>query len=116
MSAPRRRCPRAPRPYACRTLLPQQGQKRRRHGIPRRGIDLTQPNRLFVQPWVYQYAILDEFAINAYWAGAYRESLDASPKLLASDKLPASMAKRIAANARSSSTSCRRRSRPTSAR
>ena len=66
----------------------------------RRGIDLTQPNGLFVQPWVYDYGILDEFAINAYWAGAYRDSLDACLKLLASDKLPASMAKRIAANAR----------------
>ena len=66
----------------------------------RRGIDLTQPNGLFVQPWVYDYGILDEFAINAYWAGAYRESLDASLKLLASDKLPPSMVQRIAANAR----------------
>ena len=66
----------------------------------RRGIDLMQPNGLFVQPWVYDYGILDEFAVNAYWAGAYRESLDASLKLLASDKLPPSMVKRIAANAR----------------
>src|SRR5262249_24944691 len=41
-----------------------------------------------------------EFAINAFWAGAYRESLDASLKILASDKLPSSMVKRIAANAR----------------
>ena len=44
----------------------------------RRGIDLMQPNGLFVQPWVYDYGILDEFAVNAYWAGAYRESLDAT--------------------------------------
>jgi hypothetical protein len=66
----------------------------------RRGLDLAQPNGLFVQPWVYDYGIFDEFAVNAYWAGAYRESLDASLKLLASDKLPPSMIKRIAANAR----------------
>ena len=68
--------------------------------IARRGIELKLPNGLFVQPWVYDYGILDEFGINAYWAGAYRESLDAALKLLASDKLPASMVKRIAANAR----------------
>jgi GR25 family glycosyltransferase involved in LPS biosynthesis len=68
--------------------------------IARRGIDLKQPNGLFVQPWVYDYGLLDEFGINAYWAGAYRESLDACLKLLATDKLPASMVQRVAANAR----------------
>jgi GR25 family glycosyltransferase involved in LPS biosynthesis/glycosyltransferase involved in cell wall biosynthesis len=68
--------------------------------IARRGIELKQPNGLFIQPWVYDYGILDEFCINAYWAGAYRESLDTALKLLASDKLPASMVQRIAANAR----------------
>jgi glycosyltransferase involved in cell wall biosynthesis len=68
--------------------------------IARRGIELKQPTGLFVQPWVYDYGILDEFAVNGYWAGAYRESLDATLRLLASDKLPASMVQRIAANAR----------------
>jgi exopolysaccharide biosynthesis predicted pyruvyltransferase EpsI/glycosyltransferase involved in cell wall biosynthesis/GR25 family glycosyltransferase involved in LPS biosynthesis len=67
----------------------------------RRGIELKPPpDGLFVQSWVYDYGILDEFAINAYWAGAYGESLDASLKLLASEKLPSQMVSRIAANAR----------------
>ncbi|MER9136034.1 glycosyltransferase [Mesorhizobium sp. M0830] len=66
----------------------------------RRGLDLAQPAGLFVRPWVYDYGLLDEFAVNAYWTGAYRESLDACLKLLATDKLPADMAKRVAANAR----------------
>lgn len=66
----------------------------------RRGLELKRPPGLFVQPWVYDYGILDEFAINAYWAGAYRESMDASLKLLADGKLPASMMQRVAANAR----------------
>lgn len=66
----------------------------------RRGINLIQPNGLFVQSWIYDYGILDEFAINAYWAGAFSELLDASLKLLASDKLPSSMIKRVAANAK----------------
>jgi glycosyltransferase involved in cell wall biosynthesis len=69
--------------------------------IARRGIDLALPDHgLFIQPWVYRYGILDEFAINAYWAGAYREPLDTSLKLLADDRLPAEMVKRVAANAR----------------
>ena len=67
----------------------------------RRGIGIEQPAGLFVQPWVYDYGILDEFAVNAYWEGAYRELLDASLKLLAGDKHPPpSMVPRIAANAR----------------
>jgi glycosyltransferase involved in cell wall biosynthesis/SAM-dependent methyltransferase len=67
----------------------------------RRGIDLQQPaGALFAQPWIYDYGLLDEFAVNAYWAGAYRESLDASLRLLASDKLPQSMHARVVANAR----------------
>jgi glycosyltransferase involved in cell wall biosynthesis len=65
-----------------------------------RGSELKQPSGLFVQPWIYEYGILDELSINAYWAGAYRESLDATLKLLASDKLPASMVQRVAGNAR----------------
>jgi glycosyltransferase involved in cell wall biosynthesis len=66
----------------------------------RRGINLKEPNGLFVQPWIYEYGILDEFAVNAYWAGAYRESLDACLRLLASNKLPSSMIQRIVTNAR----------------
>src|SRR5262249_53225580 len=67
----------------------------------RRGIDLPQPaGALFAQPWVYDYGLLDEFAVNGYWAGAYRESLDACLRLLAGDKLPRSMRARVIANAR----------------
>jgi GR25 family glycosyltransferase involved in LPS biosynthesis/glycosyltransferase involved in cell wall biosynthesis len=67
----------------------------------RRGLGLAPPvGGLFVQSWVYDYGILDEFAINAYWAGAYRESLDASLQLLAGGRLPADMVKRVAENAR----------------
>ena len=66
----------------------------------RRGLGFDKPAGLFVQPWVYEYGLLDEFSINAYWAGAYRESLDACLKLLTSDKLPSEMVQRVAANAR----------------
>ena len=82
--------------HYCRT----KGKNAEGQEFARRGLELKQPDGLFVQPWVYDYGILDEFAVNAYWAGAYRESLDASLKLLASDKLPPSMVQRIAANAR----------------
>ena len=55
------------------------GRNREGYEIAKRGLGLTVPaNGLFVEPWIYNYGLLDEFALNAYWAGHYRESLDAS--------------------------------------
>ena len=54
---------------------------------------------LFVEPWVYDYGLLDEFSIVAYWAGHYRESFDACLKLLRSGKIPAEYQSRIRENA-----------------
>lgn len=65
-----------------------------------RGLGIDRPAGLFVQPWIYDYGLLDEFSVNAYWTGAYRESLDACLTLLGSDKLPRDMVKRVLANAR----------------
>lgn len=86
--------------HAASLYCRNQGRNAEGMEFARRGLDLTQPAGLFVQPWVYDYGLLDEFAVNAYWAGAYRESLDACLKLLATEKLPAEMAKRVVANAR----------------
>ena len=86
--------------HAAARFCRDKGKNAEGMAFARRGLDLQQPDGLFIQPWVYEYGVLDEFTINAYWAGAYRESLDAALKLLASDKLPANMVKRIAANAR----------------
>ena len=57
------------------------------------------PGGLFVEPWIYEYGLLDELAVNAYWAGAYTESLEACLKLLGDGKLPESERKRVIANA-----------------
>ncbi|TPJ75281.1 glycosyltransferase [Mesorhizobium sp. B2-5-13] len=86
--------------HAASLYCRNQGRNAEGMEFARRGLDLTQPAGLFVQPWVYDHGLLDEFAVNAYWTGAYRESLDACLKLLASDKLPADMLKRVVANAR----------------
>ena len=66
----------------------------------KRGLGLKQPNGLFIQPWVYDYGLKDEFSICAYYAGHYKESLEACLDLLCSDKTPQDMMKRVAANAR----------------
>jgi len=71
------------------------------YDIARAGLALTAPTGgLFVQPWVYDTGLLDEFAINAYWTGHYAESLDACLKVLESGKLDPSQVRRVAANAR----------------
>ncbi|WP_292636286.1 glycosyltransferase, partial [Mesorhizobium sp.] len=63
--------------HAASLYCRNQGRNTEGTEFARRGLDLAQPAGLFIQPWVYDYGLLDEFAVNAYWAGAYRESLDA---------------------------------------
>jgi len=53
---------------------------------------------LFVGQTIYDWAILDEFAISAYWTENYRESRLASIQLLNDNKFPADQKERIEAN------------------
>ncbi len=77
------------------------------HGLNRRGFALGnqhdlrsfKPEGLFVEMWIYDYGLLDEYAINAYWAEGYTECVDACLKLLAGGKLPASERPRVIENA-----------------
>jgi len=72
----------------------QQGYVLARHGLtlepPREG--------LFIEPAAAEHALLDEFAVLAYWAGQYEESLDACQRLLINPRLPPSERPRIEAN------------------
>lgn len=86
--------------HAASLYCRNQGRNAEGQEYARRGLDMAEPIGLFISPWVYAYGLLDEFSVNAYWAGAYRESLDACLKLLTSDKLPTDMVQRVAANAR----------------
>jgi hypothetical protein len=71
------------------------------YNIAKRGLGVpAAPDALFLEPWIYEVGLLDEFAINAYWAGHYRESLDASLKILETADLSRAEMQRIAANAR----------------
>ena len=57
-------------------------------------------NALFVEPWIYETGLLDEFAVNAYWSGKYRDCLDASLKILETGKLSGADMQRVMSNAR----------------
>jgi glycosyltransferase involved in cell wall biosynthesis len=67
----------------------------------RRGLNIPLPTGgLFVEPWIYEYGLLDELAVNAYWSGRYRECLDACDRLLREGKNPDGMRYRIEQNGR----------------
>jgi len=70
--------------------------------LAKRGLSIPMPSSyaLFVEPWVYDSGLLDEFSLNAYWAGHNREALDANLRLLASGNLSTSDVRRVATNAR----------------
>jgi glycosyltransferase involved in cell wall biosynthesis len=53
---------------------------------------------LFVAQPVYDWMILDEYAISAYWTERYKESRMACQKLLAENKFPEDQKQRIEAN------------------
>lgn len=55
---------------------------------------------LFAEPWIYETGLLDEFAVNAYWAGHYHDCLDACLHIIDTEKLRGDDLRRITANAR----------------
>lgn len=55
---------------------------------------------LFVEAWIHAYGLLDELAVNAYWAGRYRECLTACDRLLREGHLPVEMRGRVETNRR----------------
>src|SRR5262249_18724338 len=66
----------------------------------RRGLAIEKPAEgVFMEDWIYDYGLLDEFAVNAYWAGAYQDSLDACERILRERKCPEGERPRIEANA-----------------
>jgi len=68
--------------------------------IAKRGLDLPIPtDGLFIETWIYQTGLLDEFAVNSYWCGQNRDCLDACLKLLATGRLTEADTRRVAENA-----------------
>ena len=68
--------------------------------LARQGLAIGRPSEGYIQSWIYDCSLLEELALNGYWSGHYRESLDACVKLLASEACPPDQRERIAANAR----------------
>jgi tetratricopeptide (TPR) repeat protein len=63
------------------------------------GLSLTpSANALFLDSTTYDYGLLDELQISAYWTGRYRESLEIGERLLREAKFPESQRRRIEVN------------------
>lgn len=72
----------------------------------KQGLKIRYPEgALFVGQGIYEWALLDEFAIAAYWTGHYRESRMASIQLLKDGKFPPDQKERIEANLKFASDS-----------
>ena len=66
----------------------------------KQALQIPQPaGGLFIETWVYDYGLLDEIAVNAYWTGRYRECLDACQCMLSGGKMPEDMRERVEKNA-----------------
>ena len=71
----------------------------RGYRFAKRGLGIPYPNEaLFVQDWIYEYGLLDELAVNAYWTGRYKECVEACDRLLTEGKLLAEMRDRVQKN------------------
>jgi glycosyltransferase involved in cell wall biosynthesis len=55
---------------------------------------------LFVDEWVYDYGVLDEYAVNAYWTERYADCVAACERLLRNPKIPVETRQRVEQNAR----------------
>lgn len=81
----------------CRTA----GKFHQGYLLAKDGLGIEQPREgLFIQPWIYEYGLLDELAVNAYWSERYEDCLDACQRLLRDGRAPEQMRERIEMNAR----------------
>ncbi len=55
---------------------------------------------LFMETWIYEYGLLDELSVSAYWSGHYKEAAEACERLLAENKIPADIRPRVLENLR----------------
>jgi glycosyltransferase involved in cell wall biosynthesis len=75
--------------YELASRLRVAGRYRAAYAFARAGLGMPVPeDLLFVHPWVYEWGLLFEYSITAYWIGDARASLEACDELLAMRDLP----------------------------
>ena len=75
-------CPtRAEALHGAARLCRNKGMYQRGYEFAAKGLAIAYPSgALGVEDWIYEYGLLDEFAINAYWTGRYGECVNASDR------------------------------------
>ena len=87
--------------YRASRLCREKGHFEEGYQIAKRGLAIQFPSSaLFVESWIYKIGMLDEFSVNAYWTGRYRDCLDANLTILASPQLSEADMRRALENAR----------------
>jgi glycosyltransferase involved in cell wall biosynthesis len=75
--------------YAMSFLCWKMGKNAEGMRVARFGLNKPIPQGgLFLEPWIYDYALSDQFAMNAYWAGHDLDCLQTCLHLLANDRSP----------------------------
>jgi tetratricopeptide (TPR) repeat protein len=75
--------------YELSARLRLRGEYESAHVFASRGLGRpAPPDLLFVQPWVYEWGLLFEYSITAYWTGDTRRALAACTQLLRLPELP----------------------------
>jgi glycosyltransferase involved in cell wall biosynthesis len=71
------------------------------YGFAQRALGMRAPAQdLCLEPWIYDYGVLDEYAVTAYSIGKFDDCRRACQRLLREGKIPAEMRGRIEQNAR----------------
>ncbi|MFD7609469.1 glycosyltransferase [Streptomyces sp. NPDC059828] len=88
---------------ACYELASRLRKMRRYHtafALLRSAVGRAMPSEdiLFTQPWVYRWGLVFEYSINAYWVGAYDQSVAACDALLSLPDLPEHIREQVVKN------------------
>jgi LPS sulfotransferase NodH/glycosyltransferase involved in cell wall biosynthesis len=76
-----------------------QGRFQEGYDFAKRALKMTAPETgLFVQQWIYDHGVLDEYAVCAYCIGRYEDCLKACRRILAGSAIPAAERPRVQAN------------------
>ena len=93
-------CPwRAETLHGAATLCRMQGLHHLGYMLARPGLGLAVPEAgLFIEKWIYDYGLLDEFSVLSYWTGRYQECIDAATRILREGRIPVEERPRVQQN------------------
>jgi glycosyltransferase involved in cell wall biosynthesis len=85
--------------YELAWMFRERGMHHPAYMVAKRGIDApAPPDSLFVHRWIYEWGLLFEYSIAAYWAGHPRAALEACNRLLKLRQLPDSYRDQVLSN------------------